>query len=300
MMLQNCIQPSDSASVGMTNGHNNESVAGTSRGGSPSLLHQLMLNSGSASKSIMGNRRMMMNAPFVQSSSSLSSRPNKSSGQMASRKNVSIDDRHRSQLQLLRQFQQKIAPKVAQQNQHASSSHYKNIKSHRVLSTPEILAKKILKRHPEAMSHHNSGFRSRGHMTSNSSSSLQHNHSMNQAKKKIHVVQKSGHFQVSHPMFRKQQQSSSGMRQKIKPGLLSKGQHHQMSQMIQRQLQGLNYQPAPIAPIAPIKVTPAQVKAILDQKSSSHHHPQSSSSAANLSMGQSQLLSQYHQRLSQT
>jgi len=77
-------------------------------------------------------------------------------------------------------------------------------------------------------------------------------------------VARSGHHTIKYPMM-----GRPGDRSQVRSsGLMSRGQHQQMSKIIQNQLQNLqpsSYQPAPIAPIAPIKVTPAQVASYLDK-----------------------------------
>lgn len=83
--------------------------------------------------------------------------------------------------------------------------------------------------------------------------------------KKQHIIKsRGGHFQIDHPMFH-QSKPIAKPRAVLPPGLLSKGQHLQMSKIIHNQLQAF-YQPTSIAPIAPIRVTPAQIASILDQK----------------------------------
>lgn len=85
-------------------------------------------------------------------------------------------------------------------------------------------------------------------------------------KKQRIIKSKGGHFQIDHPMFNQSKHDPGSKSTSIlPPGLLSKGQHLQMSKIIQNQLQAF-YQPTPIAPIAPIRVTPAQVATILNQK----------------------------------
>lgn len=84
-------------------------------------------------------------------------------------------------------------------------------------------------------------------------------------KKKQHIIKsRGGHFQIDHPMFH-QSKPIAKPKTLLPPGLLSKGQHLQMSKIIQNQLQAF-YQTTSIAPIAPIRVTPAQIASILDQK----------------------------------
>lgn len=92
---------------------------------------------------------------------------------------------------------------------------------------------------------------------------------MNNNRKQPIIKSKGGHLQIDHPMFH---QSKPVVRTKsvLPPGLLSKGQHLQMSKIIHNQLQAF-YQPTPIAPIAPIRVTPAQIASILDSKSSNKY-----------------------------
>ena len=103
-----------------------------------------------------------------------------------------------------------------------------------------------------------------------------------QPRKMYDFVMKSGQHTLMRPMFGRPgvKSNSSGQSSRLmfpsssipSSGLLSREKHQQMSKMIHSQLQSLpGYQPSPIAPIAPIKVTPAQVKSILDKMSGSKY-----------------------------
>jgi hypothetical protein len=89
---------------------------------------------------------------------------------------------------------------------------------------------------------------------------------------KVHeFLVKSGHHTIKYPMLGKpvaRSSNGSQSRGSERPqGIMSREKHQQMSKMIHSQLQSLapSYQPAPIAPIAPIKVTPAQIASFLDK-----------------------------------
>ncbi|KAI1284940.1 hypothetical protein HDE_12333 [Halotydeus destructor] len=81
------------------------------------------------------------------------------------------------------------------------------------------------------------------------------------------IVQRSGHLQINSPIFTQKQKSSKTKRQNLTPGLMSRNQHQFMSKMIHNQLQMYQYPAVPIAPIAPIKVTPEQVASLLERTS---------------------------------
>ena len=84
--------------------------------------------------------------------------------------------------------------------------------------------------------------------------------------RKQHIIKsRGGHLQIDHPMFNQSKAEPVRSKTVLPPGLLSKGQHLQMSKLIHNQLQAF-HQPTPIKPIAPIRVTPAQVASLLNQK----------------------------------
>ena len=95
------------------------------------------------------------------------------------------------------------------------------------------------------------------------------------SRSKVHeFLVKSGHHTIKYPMLGKPvARSSNGSRAVMPHGLLSREKHQQMSKMIHSQLKSLapSYQPPPIAPIAPIKVTPAQIASFLDKMTNNRY-----------------------------
>ena len=140
---------------------------------------------------------------------------------------ASMENRHLSQLKLLQQFQQQIKSKPNQQPIEEFSNQPLFINS---------------ERHPDHNRFGSGNFSSSTPMMMSGQNRQPSSNGVN----KCHIVQKSGHFQVSHPMFKTCSSSkfgdqfgasSSTPTNRMPPGLLSKGQHQQMSRIIHKQLQ---------------------------------------------------------------